>query len=270
MLALPAESQIRLYAVLRTMETRAHAVQSQMGRLKRSCVHGGAGAMADLVAMAAELRWQMRQLDHLVDELQSKLGMSPAAAKPAATPTQQEEQPSISGSTKALDVCDLVNMLHMSGKTGTLTLHGEETMFVFEFQEGRVVHAVTNNTDPEARLGSVLVALEKVSRGEMDQHVIDSVGANSMLGAYLVDQDILSPESLHEALDVQVHAIFGAAFQLESARFHFAEGRVSDLKQRTIVGTTQLLLEAARLKDEQDNDDDDLRTLGALDSVLEV
>lgn len=258
MLALSPEVQLRIYASLRALETRTLALEAQVGSLKRCCVHGGPGAMPQLVGMASELRWQLRQIGDLSDELDGHLGLSRGVAatmpqppaKPAAESAAPKEPPGLRGTTDVLSVPDLVGTLSALRKTGTLALHAGEAMFVFEFQEGRVVHAVTNNQDPELRLGTILVAQNKLSQAQLQDCLDRSAVANELLGAHLVSSATVTESDLRAALDVQVHRIFDAAFELRSARFTFLEGNLSNIAQRTTVNTTELLLEAARVQDE--------------------
>lgn len=262
MLALAPEVQLRIYASLRSLETRALAFEALVGTLKRCCVHGGPGAMPQLVGMASELRWQLRQIRDLSGELDGNLGLTRGAAATAPPPAPKtpaddehareapKEPPGFRGTTDVLGVPDLVGVLSGLRKTGTLALHAGDAMFVFEFQEGRVVHAVTNNLDPELRLGTILVAQNKLTEAQLQDCIDRSTVANELLGAHLVSSATVSESDLRAALDVQVHRIFDAAFQLTGARFTFLEGNLSNIAQRTTVNTTELLLEAARVQDE--------------------
>ena len=253
MLAIAPETQLRVYASLRALETRALKFETLVGALKRCCVHGGPGAVPELVAMASELRWQLRQVGDLANELEDRLGM-PRGQAPAASARradeQRDEETGLRGSTNALSVADLFSMLSSLRKTGTLALHANESMFVFEFQQGRIVHAVTNHQDPELRLGKILVAQNKLTETQLSQSLEAISTSHELLGSQLVSSATVSEIDLRAALDEQVRRIFDIAFELRGARFTFVEGSVSNIAQRTTVNTTELLLEAARQADE--------------------
>jgi hypothetical protein len=272
MLTLASETQLRIYATLRGLEARALAFDSLVESLKRSCVHGGIGAITELVTMAAELNFQLRQIHGLTAELDGHLGMlSSSDRKPARAP-EAPEPPGIRGTTDVIAVSDLVGMLSNSNKTGTLALQSADAMFAFEFEEGRVVHAITNKQDAGLRLGTILVAQNKLTEEQLQASLDSSAEAKELLGAHLISTATVSQSDLRAALDVQVHRIFDQAFELRGARFTFLEGSISNIAERTALSTTHLLLEAARQKDherhEGRNEWFDSTTKGTLDSIL--
>jgi hypothetical protein len=147
-------------------------------------------------------------------------------------------------------------------------------MFVFEFEEGRVVHAITNKQDPGLRLGTILVAQNKLTEEQLQASLTASTDENELLGAHLITAATVSQSDLRGALDVQVHRIFDQAFELRGARFTFIEGSISNIAERTALSTTELLLEAARQQDQQRHAGVhawlDRSTKGTLDTILGV
>lgn len=275
MLGMSPETQLRAYASLRSLETRAVAIEELIGSIKRACLHGGAGAITELISSAAELRWQLNKLGQLTTALESSLGVrhagDPVPEKRRDGP-QVPEASGMRGTTDVIGVPDLVNLLSSLNKTGTLALHAGEAMFVFEFQEGRIVHAVTNTQDPGLRLGTILVAQNKLTEDQLQECLDASMEAKAMLGTHLVHSATVSESDLRAALDVQVRRIFDLAFALPFARYTFVDGSISNITQRTALNTTQLLLEAARQQDQNVRDGvlqgADGETKGALDSIL--
>jgi hypothetical protein len=131
------------------------------------------------------------------------------------------------------------------------------------------VHAVTNRLEPEMRLGTILVAQNKLTETQLHAHLEASLQANELLGTQLVRSETVSAPDLREALEVQVRSIFDAAFELHDARFTFLEGNVSSIAQRVRLNTTHLLLEAARQSDERRHaGGHDSPTASALDTIL--
>lgn len=250
MLALAPETQLRAYASLRSLETRALAIEEMIGSIKRSCLHGGLGAVADLIAATAELRWQLGQANELTGALEATLGVQRSNDGAPEKRREQPESSGMRGTTDVLGVPDLVSLLSSLRKTGTLALHAGEAMFVFEFQEGKIVHAVTNQQDDDLRLGTILVAQNKLTEEQLEDCLDASAQTNSLLGTHLVHSATVSEVDLRAALDVQVRRIFDLAFAVRFARFTFVDGSISNIAQRTTVNTTHLLLEAARQRDE--------------------
>jgi hypothetical protein len=254
MMSLSPETQLRAYAGIRTLESRSHALEAIIGSLKRLCLHGGPTGGAELISSAAEVRWQIRQLSDYARELETTLGFVSNSAPVAEKRREVQEPAGMRGTTDVLQVADLVGVLSSARKTGTLTLQAGDTMYVFEFQNGVIVHAVTNQANPDLRLGTILVAQSKLTEEQLQQNLDACTKASQMLGEHLVRSQTVSVPDLRAALEVQVRRIFEAAFGLEGAQFTFLEGSVSNIAQRTSLNTTHLLLEAARQGDERRRD----------------
>ncbi|MCA8952486.1 MAG: DUF4388 domain-containing protein [Planctomycetes bacterium] len=275
------ETQLTVYSNSRALEARAAAIEQGIRRLKNCCLDGGELAIAQLVSIVSELKWQLRQAAEVANQVGANLGMkqSDAAAieraeklEPSPAPESMRESHEISsirGSTEVLAVPDLVSTLSSLRKTGTLTLQAADAMFVFEFQEGKIVHAVTNSQEPGLRLGTILEAQSKITAEQLEENLAACRESNELLGAHLVRTATVSDTDLREALDTQVRRIFEAAFSLSNARFSFDEGSLSRIAQRAAVNTTELLLEAARQRDHAGRGRlFDSAARGSLDSVL--
>jgi len=262
---IPPPTQLRTYTTLRTLQSRADALEQVIDQLQRACLQGR--AVPEVVATMSELRWQLRKLDELTGLLESTFGtganpapmgktapIGKATAKAKAeVPKASAEAPEaggVRGTIETFGVPDLVGMLSSLQKTGTLTLQADEAMFVFELEQGRVVHAITNKRDPSMRLGTILVAQNRLSEKQLQDSLAAATAGKQLLGDSLVRSATVSEEDLRTALDEQVRRIFDAAFSLRQGRFVFQEGSLSTLHQRTCLNTTQLLLEAARQRDE--------------------
>lgn len=251
-------NQLDVYSVLRSLETRTRALYGLIESAKRCCIHGGDGSMPELVTLASELRWQLRQLDQSVVRMQVGLGVNSNAdqAKPdqGRNKAAGRETLTLRGNTSVISMADLVGMLSSLGKTGTLALESADAVYVFELQEGRIVHAVTNQSDAGMRLGTILIAQSKISEQQLEESLAESKALHHLLGDVLVRSATVSQQDLRSALDQQVRWIFERAFGLRQAEFTFLEGCVSKLRMRTSINTTELLLEAARQMDERRGD----------------
>lgn len=244
------DKQVRAYADLRALEVRAHALEELIGVLKRRCLCGGPGAAAAIQAATVELRTAVAQLAEQASWLESVLDF----AGPVPAPSQLAEPrplPVMRGTTDVLSVADVFGLLSSVRKTGTLTLASPGQMFVFEFRDGAIVHAATNAIDPGLRLGSILVAQNKLTEDQLRQHLAASASARQLLGTQLVRSQTVSVRDLRSALEVQVRRIFEAAFGLQGATFTFLEGNLGDAAERVTLSTMHLLLEAARQQDER-------------------
>lgn len=268
---LTPDVQVRTYSALRSLEARAQTLEELIGALKRRCLHGGPTAMDDIVGSAGELRRQLRQLQEQERDLELVLGCGPVAEVAADRRQEPREACGMRGTTDVFSVADLVGMLSSVKKTGTLTLQANGVMFVFEFQRGAIVHAVTNQTEPDLRLGTILIAQNLITEAQLAHELQESAAGKRMLGHQLVLSQTVSSDDLRAALDVQVQRIFEQAFELQGARFHFQDGTLSAIAERTSLNTMHLLLEAARQSDERRRDPEmagAARTKRRLDSIL--
>lgn len=259
MLAIDPEKQLQAYTSLRSLEARGQAIDQQIRSLKRCCLDGRPGAMTQLITASSELRWQLRQLDEQAAALDSVLGVvragsgagSSSGSGPVAERAQVANEPScLRGTTDVLGLPDFISLLSSLRKTGTLTLQSGGSMFVFEFQQGAIVHAVTNCGNPDLRLGTILVAQSKITEEQLKESLDVSAQSKVLLGTQLLRSETVSEADLRSALEVQVRKIFDAAFALENAQFTFLDGSLSNIAQRTSLNTMALLLEAARQSDE--------------------
>ncbi len=248
--ALTPDAQLRAYSALRSVEARLRAFEEALRGMRQLCLHGGSTSMSELVVAVAELRGHVRQRDQHAKDFAAALGPAAGGIVPALPRRDAQEPNSLRGSTEVLAVADLFGMLSGLRKTGTLTLQDAGRMFVFEFHQGAIVHAVTNVENPHLRLGTILIAQNKITERELRENLAAGAFAKELLGARLVRTQTVSAHDLRGALEVQVQRIFHEAFALQQAHFSFFEGSVSTIAERASMNTTCLLLEAARQHDE--------------------
>lgn len=256
------DARVRAWNAVHALESQVHEVDACLAGLKRLCLHDGdggaiAGAASDLNALVRRLRDDVAEAQLALD------AVTEGAPLPERRGSARAEAGVLRGTTDIVSVADLFGFLASLQKTGTLTLQSNEAMFVFELQDGVVVHAATNLADPELRLGTILVEHGLLTEAELHDRVQESAAAHAMLGAHLVDQQAVAADDLRGAIEEQVHRVFDAAFAAQGARFAFTEGGLSDIAQRASLNTTHLLLEAARLDDERRRS-----AGGALDGAL--
>ncbi len=250
--ALSLDSQIYAFAEIGKLERRVLEIEDLVGVVKRKCLEGVRGALPDLVNATSEMRWHLRQIAAHVFSVEKHLGingrnMPEVATEPVADP---KAPAGLRGSTDTLSVPDLLGLLSNHKKTGSLTLQAGETLYVLEFLEGAIVHAVTNERSPEWRLGTILEAQCKLTAEQLAESLSAVERTKELLGNALVRTALVSESDLRAALEMQVRNLFESIFGLSCARFSFVEGNISSVGQRVSLSTTQLLLESARRQDE--------------------
>jgi hypothetical protein len=107
------------------------------------------------------------------------------------------------------------------------------------FRDGQVVFA--SSSDPADRLGPIL--LQHGFLGEQELARCSAfVGGGRPLGQVLVDEGILSPGQLYEAVTLQVKEIFLRAFLETSGEFAFLEGPADEQSQVKLAERTRDLV----------------------------
>jgi hypothetical protein len=252
------DSQIYAFAEIGKLERRVAEIEDLVGVVRRKCLEGSTGALPELVTTTSEMRWHLKQVATHIFYVEQHLGITgrgvPAVEEaPTKTETETEAKTAaagLRGSTDTLAVPDLLGLLSNLRKTGTLTLQTGGTIYVLEFLEGAIVHAVTNQRSPEWRLGTILEAQCKLTTQQLEHSLAAVERTKELLGDQLLRTECVSESDLRTALELQVRHLFDSIFALTFARFSFVEGSISSIGQRVCLNTTQLMLETARRLDE--------------------
>lgn len=159
------------------------------------------------------------------------------------------------------EVLGVVSSLH---KTGMLWVESATENFLVQVADGSVVFAQGDCPPPGGRIGEILI-----ERGYTDEGQIKSVlehvdRRSSLFGKALLGAGIITSEHLQEALRFQAQQIFNRLFSAEEARFEFLTGMSKLLKEDIHLNVTQLLLESARIFDENSELELDIEELPVL------
>src|SRR5688500_728165 len=147
---------------------------------------------------------------------------------------------------KQIGLAKLLHNLSISERTGTLVLkRGEVSKSIF-FKSGYVMFAESNlATD---RLGEVLCRRGEITRAQLSECLAESKRTGKMLGAVLVEKNVLRAERLLPAIEVQVREIVLGAFSWDDGEYLFSKeffGNTEDLLDLKIR-TADLILEGVR------------------------
>lgn len=128
---------------------------------------------------------------------------------------------SLAGNLEDLALGDIVQIISLSRKTGTLSLHRKEQHGFVRFRDGQVVHA---RTSEERRfLGEVLV-----ERGYMDATTLNNAlllqkqqGFSERLGRILINQFKVDPKAVEHVAREQITQVMKTLFSWEEGTFEF-------------------------------------------------
>jgi len=222
----------------RDLARRLAGAESELSREARAMLERGDGdpeAWSSLVERTGAL------LRRLAGEL---------AALPVKGPSLSSADGVVSGSAEVIPVSDLLPFLSALRRTGMLWVETEREGFLVQMREGAVVYAQGDNPPRGQLLGEILVTEGVLDRDRLEQAVARAAQEKVVLGAWLVTQELVTPEQLTCALSTQVQMIFDRMFGSQDARWQYEDGvaMVDSIDIR--LNVIQLLLESARASDE--------------------
>jgi hypothetical protein len=170
---------------------------------------------------------------------------------------------SISGNLVDVSVADVMQFVHLGGRTGTLTIKSPERQAEVGFHRGRIISAWT----PESkRLGDLLVDI-----GEIDENTLMEALARQdrevpkvSLGKILVTMGAVTKDDLREAIADQIEHTVYDLVTWSSGDFDFKLNELrpvddiavypGDILPDINLNTQILVLEALRIFDEKNRD----------------
>ena len=151
----------------------------------------------------------------------------------------------LQGSLSSFKLTDVLTLLSMGRKSGTLDVsNGERNSFV-TFVNGALVYAGSNQE--KLRLSAILLRKKKISRDQFEpiDRLMRSEGGR--FGQIAVKRGVLSEDQLRDSLKVQVSEVLFDAFVWTSGAFSFSdELRLPDYAVTITVDLPNLIMEGAR------------------------
>ncbi len=147
---------------------------------------------------------------------------------------------------------DILQLIGIQRKTGTLRLTRNQETVSVKFLEGDIVEADHGNESVEDRLGSVLVRTGRIDERQLDEALKIQGKTLQRLGHILVKQGAISEEQLVEALRVQSLQIIYRLFRWREGQYAFEAAKDIDYDDRHFapIGAETILMEGARMVDE--------------------
>lgn len=192
------------------------------------------------------------------------------AGKKTREPRKSEPRYDLQGNAWTIPVTELVGFLSHSGKSGLLWVTSPAETFVLEFARGNLVHATSNAPPVAFRLGEILLSEGLLTPAELAEVIDYAKAADDLLGSYLVRTGRMQHAQLQRALAIQVQQLFHRLMDAENALYRFQEGAQLLRSQSLEVNITQLLLESARIKDEERQESDSRASTRARDAAEEL
>ena len=151
----------------------------------------------------------------------------------------------VSGSILPDTIPLLIHTLYRKGKTGILRVREADREKCLYLRDGRILFATS--TDPDDRLGQVLLQEGMVGFSDIVRETERAVRAKKRLGSVLMEREILAPNVLVEAVRCQVTQIVNDVFQWAQGTCEFFAGELPSEEITTLTkGSGEMILEAMR------------------------
>ncbi|MBC8019551.1 MAG: DUF4388 domain-containing protein [Verrucomicrobia bacterium] len=172
---------------------------------------------------------------------------------------------SFNGTLEHIPLVEVVQLLHMTAKTGVLSLKSPKGESQLVFNNGFLVSA--NHLNNSVRIGQVLVEMNAISKEQLDQALTIQKNAGSgskPLIATLVEQGTINKETAYKGLETLIEMTIVEVLTWPSGTFSLdaSETYVSDeyryfpekLNQEFLLSAQGILMDALRIYDEKVRD----------------
>src|SRR6185436_5711225 len=158
----------------------------------------------------------------------------------------------LAGTLKDFGLPDIVQLIGLQRKTGTLHLKsGSETVKVI-FEGGNIVAGESSMVRPSDRIGNALVTQGAITQEQLDQALSVQKQTMQRLGHVLISEHIVSEETLRKAVEAQLFQVVFRLFRWREGDYNFETQNSVDYERTGAVslGADFVLMEGIRMVDE--------------------
>ncbi len=175
--------------------------------------------------------------------------LSAPSARALGVTDQDECALGLRGHSEMIALTDFLSFLSNMGRDGVLDVWTETERFTVELRQGCVAY-VTSDSPNLLRVGDLLLEQGLLEREGLQQ-ALDERREGERVGDALLRLGLVDEEGLGTVLAIQMYQLCGRMHQDKSGfDFRFDEGRQAMPDTHARLGTSQFLLEGARLLDE--------------------
>lgn len=172
---------------------------------------------------------------------------------------------SFTGDLEHLPIVDVIQLLHATKKSGTLTIRGRKGESQLVFDGGYIVSA--NHLNDSVRIGKILVETRAITQETLSQALLDQKNAGEArkpLIAMLIERGQIKKEAAFKALEVLIELTIVEILTWTTGTFSLDVDSlaISDeyryfpekLNQEILLNTQNVLMDALRIYDEKKRD----------------
>ena len=158
----------------------------------------------------------------------------------------------LAGTLKDFGLPDIVQLIGLQRKTGTLHLktQGEAVKVIFE--GGNIVAAESSFDRPSDRLGNALVTQGALTQDQLAQALSVQKQTMQRLGHVLISEQIVSEDTLRKAVEAQLFQVVFRLFRWHEGEYNFETQATVDYERTAAIslGADFVLMEGIRMVDE--------------------
>ena len=158
----------------------------------------------------------------------------------------------LEGTLRDFSLADIFQLIGLQRKTGVLTLSGTDDTVTVTFLDGKVVGADSGSHRLETRLGHVLMKSGMLTQDQLGRALEIQKETLQRLGFILTHYQIISNDSLKQALQLQILQIVYRLFRWKDGDYHFSQETTIEYDRDNVVpiSAESILMEGARMIDE--------------------
>src|SRR5881275_2217852 len=158
----------------------------------------------------------------------------------------------LEGTLKDFSLADIFQLIGLQRKTGVLTLRTKEDAVTVTFLDGKVVGADSQSHRLENRLGHVLMKSGMLTQDQLGRALEIQKETLQRLGFILTHYQIISNDSLKQALQLQILQIVYRLFRWKDGEYHFSQETTIEYDRDNVqpISAESILMEGARMIDE--------------------
>jgi hypothetical protein len=158
----------------------------------------------------------------------------------------------LEGTFKDFHIADIVQLIGLQRKSGTLTLEGEDDTVVVTFHEGAVVWAQSTQVSWDDRLAELLVPRKLVTAPQLQELTAQRDGNKKKLGVLLAERGLVPRKDWDAMLAREVEETAYRPFGWKSGRYRFVSQPSVETPDGRIgpIPAEGLLMEGIRRVDE--------------------
>ncbi|MBK5255268.1 MAG: DUF4388 domain-containing protein [Vicinamibacteria bacterium] len=158
----------------------------------------------------------------------------------------------LAGTLKDFGLPDIVQLIGLQRKSGTLYLNTDGEAVKVIFEGGNIVAAESSLTRPSDRIGNALVTQGAITQDQLNQALAVQKQTMQRLGHVLISEQIATEETLRKAVEAQLFQVVFRLFRWREGQYNFETQNTVDYERTGAVslGADFVLMEGIRMVDE--------------------